>query len=49
MQNKIKIQVGAAMKDIDKSPYDLSCKWRDLVTGIPKQIKVSYQNSRGTW
>jgi rod shape-determining protein MreB and related proteins len=31
---QIKIQIGAAMKDLDG---------RDLVTGIPKQIMVSYQ------
>jgi rod shape-determining protein MreB len=40
---QIKIQIGAAMKDIDNPPDDLPVNGRDLVTGIPKQIMVSYQ------
>ena len=40
---QIKIQVGAAMKDLDNPPDDLPVNGRDLVTGIPKQIMVSYQ------
>jgi rod shape-determining protein MreB len=40
---QIKIQVGAAMKDIDNPPEDIPVNGRDLVTGIPKQIMVSYQ------
>ncbi len=40
---QIKIQVGAAMKDIDSSPEDMPVYGRDLVTGIPKEIMVSYQ------
>ncbi len=40
---QIKIQVGAAMKDIDNPPVDFPVNGRDLVTGIPKQIMVSYQ------
>ncbi|MEO9004021.1 MAG: rod shape-determining protein, partial [Ginsengibacter sp.] len=39
----IKIQVGAAIKDIDNPPDDMPVNGRDLVTGIPKQIMVSYQ------
>src|SRR5437763_4390484 len=38
-----KIQIGATMKDIDNPPDDLPVNGRDLVTGIPKQIMVSYQ------
>src|SRR5947207_8161857 len=34
----IKINVGAAMKDLDNPPDDLPVNGRDLVTGIPKQI-----------
>jgi len=40
---QIKIQVGAAMKDLDNPPDDIPVNGRDLVTGIPKQIMVSYQ------
>jgi rod shape-determining protein MreB len=40
---QIKIQIGAAMKDIDNPPDDMPVNGRDLVTGIPKQIMVSYQ------
>ncbi|HEY8659869.1 MAG TPA: rod shape-determining protein [Hanamia sp.] len=40
---QIKIQIGAAMKDIDDPPEDMAVYGRDLVTGIPKQIMVSYQ------
>ena len=40
---QIKIQVGAAMKEIDNPPDDYPVNGRDLVTGIPKQIMVSYQ------
>ena len=31
------------MKDIDNPPDDFPVNGRDLVTGIPKQIMVSYQ------
>jgi rod shape-determining protein MreB len=40
---QIKIQVGSAMKDLDNPPDDVAVNGRDLVTGIPKQIMVSYQ------
>ena len=40
---QIKIQVGAAMKDLDNPPDDIPVNGRDLVTGIPKQVMVSYQ------
>jgi rod shape-determining protein MreB and related proteins len=40
---QIKIQVGAAMKDLDNPPDDIPVNGRDLVTGIPKQIMVSFQ------
>jgi rod shape-determining protein MreB and related proteins len=42
---QIKIQVGAAMKGIDNPPEDMAVYGRDLVTGIPKQITVSYQET----
>jgi rod shape-determining protein MreB len=40
---QIKIQIGAAMKDLENPPDDIPVNGRDLVTGIPKQIFVSYQ------
>ena len=40
---QIKIQVGAASKDLDNPPDDIPVNGRDLVTGIPKQVFVSYQ------
>src|ERR1700685_195304 len=40
---QIKIQIGAAMKDLESPPEDMPVNGRDLVTGIPKQIMVSYQ------
>jgi rod shape-determining protein MreB len=40
---QIKIQVGAATKDLDNPPDDIPVNGRDLVTGIPKQVFVSYQ------
>jgi len=40
---QIKIQIGAALKDLDNPPDDIPVNGRDLVTGIPKQIMVSYQ------
>jgi rod shape-determining protein MreB len=40
---QIKINVGAALKDLDNPPDDLPVNGRDLVTGIPKQVMISYQ------
>ncbi len=40
---QIKIHVGAATKDLENPPEDMAVNGRDLVTGIPKQIMVSYQ------
>ncbi|MEZ5045490.1 MAG: rod shape-determining protein [Chitinophagaceae bacterium] len=40
---QIKIQVGSALKELDNPPEDVAVNGRDLVTGIPKQIMVSYQ------
>jgi rod shape-determining protein MreB len=40
---QIKIQIGSAMKELDEPPADIPVNGRDLVTGIPKQIYVSYQ------
>src|SRR5580765_5426474 len=38
----IKINVGAAMTDIDDPPEDFAVHGRDLMTGIPKQITVGF-------
>jgi rod shape-determining protein MreB len=39
---KVKIEVGAAMTELDNPPDDYEIRGRDLMTGIPKVIKVSY-------
>ena len=40
---KIKIQIGAAIEDLDNTPEDMSVQGRDLLTGKPKQVDVSYR------
>ena len=40
---KIKIQIGAATEDLDNAPEDMSVQGRDLLTGKPKQVDVSYR------
>src|SRR3954468_17108682 len=40
---KIKIEVGAALTDLENPPADYEIRGRDLMTGIPKVIKVTYQ------
>ncbi len=40
---QIKIQIGAAYKSIDNPPADMEVYGRDLVTGIPKEVVVTYQ------
>jgi len=40
---KIKIQIGAATEDLDNTPEDMSVQGRDLLTGKPKQVDVSYR------
>ncbi|MCB9246097.1 MAG: rod shape-determining protein [Flavobacteriales bacterium] len=39
---RIKIEVGAALPELDNPPEDFAVNGRDLMTGIPKQIYVSY-------
>ncbi len=39
---RIKIEVGAALPELDNPPEDFAVNGRDLMTGIPKQITVSY-------
>jgi rod shape-determining protein MreB len=38
----IKVQVGAALPELETPPEDYPVNGRDLMTGIPKQIMVSY-------
>jgi rod shape-determining protein MreB len=39
---KIKIEVGSAMTELKDAPEDLDIRGRDLVTGIPKVVKITY-------
>ncbi|MEX0966048.1 MAG: rod shape-determining protein [Bacteroidia bacterium] len=39
---KIKIEVGAALPELENPPPDFSINGRDLMTGIPKSVTVSY-------
>lgn len=39
---QIKINVGSALHELEEPPEDYAVNGRDLMTGIPKQIKVSY-------
>jgi len=39
---QIKIEVGAALPELDNPPEDFAVRGRDLMTGIPKEIIVSY-------
>jgi len=39
---KIKIEIGAALPDLEEPPDDYQVNGRDLMTGIPKQITISY-------
>ncbi|MDA9267551.1 rod shape-determining protein, partial [Salibacteraceae bacterium] len=39
---RIKIEVGAAITELEDPPEDMAVHGRDLMTGIPKEIMVSY-------
>ena len=39
---KVKLEVGSALTELDEEPDDYEIRGRDLMTGIPKVIKVSY-------
>lgn len=39
---KIKIDVGSATTDLDNPPDDIAVHGRDMMTGVPKEIVVSY-------
>jgi len=40
---QIKIHAGSALQELDKPPADFAVNGRDLLTGIPKQITITYQ------
>jgi len=39
---QIKIEVGSAMSELENPPEDYAVRGRDLMTGIPKEINVTY-------
>jgi rod shape-determining protein MreB len=39
---QIKIEVGAALPELDNPPPDFAVRGRDLMTGIPKEIVITY-------
>jgi rod shape-determining protein MreB len=39
---RVKIEVGSAMTELEEGPEDYEIRGRDLMTGIPKVIKISY-------
>lgn len=39
----VKIQIGAATEDLDAPPEDMLVQGRDLLSGKPKQVQVSYR------
>lgn len=40
---KVKIQIGAATEDLEVPPEDMLVQGRDLLSGKPKQVQVSYR------
>lgn len=40
---KIKIQIGAATEDLEVPPEEMDVQGRDLLTGKPKQVQISYR------
>lgn len=39
---RVKIEVGSALTELDEGPDDYEIRGRDLMTGIPKVIRISY-------
>jgi rod shape-determining protein MreB len=39
----IKIEVGSAMEELEQPPTDMLVRGRDLLTGKPKEIKITYR------
>ncbi|MDR3273281.1 MAG: rod shape-determining protein [Flavobacteriaceae bacterium] len=42
---KIKIEVGSALEELDNPPEDLPVQGRDLITGKPKEIMINYKET----
>lgn len=42
---QIKIKVGAATYDLEKYPKDITIQGRDLMTGKPKEMNISYKET----
>lgn len=40
---KIKIQIGSATEDLETAPEDMRVQGRDLLTGKPKQVEISFR------
>lgn len=40
---RIKIEVGAAIPDLAEPPQDIQVRGKDMMTGIPKTISISYK------
>jgi rod shape-determining protein MreB and related proteins len=40
---KIKIQIGAATEDLEVPPDEMNVQGRDLLTGKPKQVKITHR------
>jgi rod shape-determining protein MreB len=40
---KIKIEIGSALEELANPPDDMSVQGRDLLTGKPKQVEVTYR------
>ncbi|RZS98949.1 rod shape-determining protein [Aquimarina brevivitae] len=40
---KIKIQIGSATEDLEIPPEEMNVQGRDLLTGKPKQVQISYR------
>lgn len=40
---KIKIQIGSATEDLETVPDDMNVQGRDLLTGKPKQVEISFR------
>ncbi len=40
---KIKIQIGSATEDLETAPDDMNVQGRDLLTGKPKQVEISFR------
>src|SRR6218665_2061398 len=39
---RVKIEVSSALTELDKPPNDFALRGRDLISGIPKTVKISY-------